>query len=65
MQRKVYGFEGDEAGEWVVNLSCGHRMRVRHDPPWQVRPWVLTAAGRAGWAGREMECRLCDRLEDR
>jgi hypothetical protein len=60
MQRKVYGFRQDEAGEWVVELSCGHQMHVRHDPPWQLRPCVLTAGGRATWLGQEMGCRLCD-----
>lgn len=63
MQQKVYGFRQDEAGEWVVELACGHRMHVRHDPPWQVRPWVLDAGKRAAWVDRTMECRICDRAE--
>jgi hypothetical protein len=33
---------------------------VRHDPPWQVREWVTTQAGRDAFMGVELECVLCD-----
>jgi hypothetical protein len=32
---------------------------MRHQPPWQVRPWVLTADGRAQYIGVAVPCRLC------
>jgi len=43
----------------VAELECGHRQHVRHDPPWQLRPWVTTAAGRAAYLGVELRCVLC------
>ena len=43
----------------MAELECGHTQHVRHTPPWQVRPWVLTAAGRAGRLGTTVPCRYC------
>jgi hypothetical protein len=57
------GFHQDDAGDWVAELSCGHTQHVRHRPPFVERPWVTTAAGRAGRIGAEIECRLCDEGE--
>jgi uncharacterized protein (TIGR00725 family) len=59
--RPIRGFHQDEEGHWVADLECGHSQHVRHDPPWQVRPWVLTAEGRAGRLGSSLSCRLCVR----
>jgi hypothetical protein len=39
---------------------CGHNQHVRHDPPWQVRPWVLTEEGRRTRLGVILNCVLCD-----
>ncbi|AGH83506.1 hypothetical protein L665_02169 [Ralstonia solanacearum SD54] len=36
---------------------------MRHDPPWQSRPWTQTEAGRAGRIGEVVECLKCDRGE--
>ena len=44
MKRRITGFHEDEEGHWVAELECGHAQHVRHDPPWQSRPWVTTAA---------------------
>ena len=60
MKRPIVGYHVDEDGDWVAELQCGHGQHVRHDPPWQVRPWVLTPEGRASFLGVELECRLCD-----
>lgn len=60
MRRAIVGFETDEAGDWVALLECGHRQHVRHRPPWQERPWVLTSGGRKGRIGSPLECRICD-----
>ena len=60
MQRAIVGFETDEVGDWVALLECGHRQHVRHRPPWQERPWVLTAEGRNGRIGSPLECSACD-----
>ena len=60
MRRTVIGFERDEEGHWVARLECGHGQHVRHDPPWMVREWVLTEAGRAARIGNLMECKRFD-----
>jgi tellurite methyltransferase len=54
------GFHQDGAGEWVAELACGHRRHVRHQPPWELRPWVLTEEGRAAMLGQSLDCSLCD-----
>jgi hypothetical protein len=46
MQQAIVGFHLDEENHWVAELACGHGQHVRHDPPWQNRPWVLTEQGR-------------------
>lgn len=60
MQRKICGYHLDEEFQWVAELECGHGQHVRHDPPWQVREWVTTDAGRSGHLGTVLDCRLCD-----
>ncbi len=60
MDRAIAGFHLDEHGDWVARLACGHHQHVRHDPPWQNRPWTQTAAGRAAALGRLLPCRKCD-----
>ena len=30
----------------MAELECGHNQHVRHDPPWECRPWVVTPEGR-------------------
>jgi tellurite methyltransferase len=61
--RTIDGFHQDDVGDWVANLSCLHDQHVRHDPPFQQRPWVTTAAGRAEHIGAPRDCPLCDRTE--
>lgn len=60
MQRRIVGFHTDTEAHWVAELDCGHAQHVRHDPPWQLRPWVLTEASRRQHLGTELDCRLCD-----
>ena len=60
MQRRIIGYHLDSDQHWVAELACGHTQHVRHDPPWQNRPWVMTAAGRAEKLGMRLNCRLCD-----
>lgn len=60
MDRRIVGFHQDAELEWVAELECGHNQHVRHDPPWQERPWVLSPASRAGRLGTVLPCRLCD-----
>ena len=53
------GYHRDEIGDWVAELECGHGQHVRHDPPWQVREWVTTEAGRQANLGAVLYCVRC------
>jgi hypothetical protein len=57
--RKIVGFHLDDGGDWVAELECGHTQHVRHNPPWQSRPWVTTAEGRTSRVGTELACAKC------
>lgn len=60
MQRRIIGFHQDEEQHWVADLECGHTQHVRHDPPWQVREWVITEKGRAAHIGSTLNCKDCN-----
>jgi len=59
MKQKITGFKQDELQHWVATLWCGHTQHVRHDPPWQVRPWVITEQARSEKIGYELNCVEC------
>ncbi|GIV78959.1 DUF3565 domain-containing protein [Litorilinea aerophila] len=59
MERQIVGFHQDDVGDWVAELSCGHTIHVRHDPPWSQRPWVLTEEGRRRFIGYWLTCKEC------
>jgi hypothetical protein len=59
----IAGFHRDEAGDWVAELACGHTQHMRHRPPWQSRPWVMTEAGRAAKIGAAIDCPACAKGE--
>jgi hypothetical protein len=63
VEREIIGFHQDEYGDWVADLSCGHGFHMRHNPPWQIREWVLTSEGRDQFIGYVLECLKCDRGE--
>jgi hypothetical protein len=63
MNQRVIGFHQDQDLHWVANLDCGHYQHVRHDPPMQTRPWVLTEEGRQSRLGIELNCKKCDEHE--
>jgi tellurite methyltransferase len=63
MQRAMQGFRQDAEGLWVAELACGHTQHVRHQPPFTLRPWVLTLEGRAERLGQHLECPACDQGE--
>ena len=52
MQQAIIGFHLDEEQHWVAELACGHDQHVRHTPPWQNRPWVMTKQGRKEKIGK-------------
>jgi Protein of unknown function (DUF3565) len=60
MRQAISGFHRDELGDWVADLACGHRQHVRHRPPFELRPWVMTEGGRRGRVGGELDCKICD-----
>jgi hypothetical protein len=62
-ERSIVGFRQDHEQQWVAELECGHSHHLRHTPPWQVRPWVLTSEGRASRIGTLLACRQCDDAE--
>jgi len=57
--RAIVSFRRDQASEWIAELACGHGQHVRHAPPWQLRPWVETEAGREQQLGAELPCASC------
>jgi 3-hydroxymyristoyl/3-hydroxydecanoyl-(acyl carrier protein) dehydratase len=63
VKQPITGYHLDDEGHWVAELACGHGQHVRHDPPWQLRPWVITAEGRDGRLGVELECVRCDEMD--
>jgi hypothetical protein len=65
VKQAITGFHQDEQGHWVAELACGHNQHVRHDPPWQVRPWVVTEEGRLTRLGERLNCVLCDTASDK
>ncbi|APZ93905.1 DUF3565 domain-containing protein [Fuerstiella marisgermanici] len=62
MKQPITGYHTDSDGHCVAQLRCGHNQHVRHDPPWTVREWVTTAAGRAQMLGYQLDCLKCDEL---
>jgi len=60
VKQAIVGFHQDEEQHWVARLACGHQQHVRHDPPWQNRPWTQTAPGRAAAIGETLDCRKCE-----
>ena len=60
MDRPIVGYHLDDEGRWVAELACGHFQHVRHDPPWQNRPWTQTPEGRDSMRGHPLACRKCD-----
>ena len=58
--RRIVGFHLDDEQHWVAELECGHAQHVRHEPPWQVREWVLDVEGRRSRLGTMLDCRRCD-----
>ena len=59
VERAIIGFHQDEFDDWVADLECGHTQHVRHQPPWQERPWVVSAEGRADHLDQTLGCKKC------
>ncbi len=63
MKRTITGYHRDAERDWVAELDCFHNQHVRHKPPFTLRPWVESAAGREAHLGHALDCVLCDRGE--
>ena len=63
VERPITGYHQDEVGDWVAELECGHNQHVRHEPPFQLRAWVLDPKTRASRLGTTLVCPLCERAE--
>ncbi len=63
MKQPIVGFHKDKHDDWVADLACGHTQHVRHNPPWQLRPWVITKEGRAEKLGSILYCKKCERSD--
>lgn len=63
MKQPIIGYHKDEKDDRVAELVCGHTQHVRHNPPWQFRPWVRTPEGRESRLGHKLDCKKCDRNE--
>jgi hypothetical protein len=59
IDQPIVGYHLDEEGDWVAELACGHNQHVRHNPPWNNRPWTETEAGRQSMIGQQLGCRKC------
>jgi len=42
MTRQIVGFHRDPKNDWGADLDCGHWQHVRHNPPFENRPWTMT-----------------------
>ena len=60
MKQPITDYHKDEESHWVARLACGHNQHVRHNPPWQNRPWVTTEEGRQQHFGEILNCKKCD-----
>lgn len=63
-EQRIVGFHRDEVEDWVADLECGHTQHVRHRPPWELRPWVVTEEGRKAHLGQVLRCKKCDEGTD-
>jgi hypothetical protein len=57
--RAIVAFRTDAEADWVADLECGHSQHVRHNPPWQNRPWVVSPETREKLIGTTLDCVEC------
>src|SRR6056297_3370736 len=42
--------------DWVADLAPVLTQHVNHNPPWQLRQWVVTKEGRRSKPGKPLDC---------
>ncbi len=62
-QSDITGFQ-QQGDCWAAQLACGHVVPVRHEPPFNLHPWVLTETGRASRIGVPLRCPACSAPAD-
>jgi len=60
MKKVIKGFHLDRFQEWNADLECGHVVKMKHNPPYQVCKWIGTGKGRQEHIGDTQECVFCD-----
>ena len=60
MKRAITGFHLDRFQEWVADLECGHKLNMRHNPPYMECRWVGKGKERDEHIGDVYECVDCD-----
>jgi len=60
MLKRIVAFHQDDINDWVADLECGHTQHVRHNPPWQNRPWVTSTDERNKYLGHQLDCKDCE-----
>lgn len=60
MKQRIVGYHEDDEGWQVADLACGHTQHIRHNPPWENRPWAVTLEGREAHLGSILNCLDCD-----
>ena len=63
MLQAIVEFRLDDEQHWIADLACGHSQHVRHTPPWQNRPWVMTEQGRKEKLAMKLECKNCEETQ--
>lgn len=58
-RRVIVAFDRDEQGDYFALLDCGHRRHMRHRPPLESRPWILSAEGQQAFIGQPLPCQHC------
>jgi len=58
-KRRIIDFHQDEFKDWIADLECGHSQHMRHNPPWQNRPWIIKKSSRQQQLGRLINCKVC------
>ena len=56
---RIAEFHKHDDGHWVAELDCGDNRHARNLPPFQERPWVMTADSRKENLGQKVERGLC------